>query len=121
MNFLGRWLSDALRLAVAIVLLQAPAFTREYTAALLQVAEDSGRDIEQRKVSARQHYGIPGDADDPAFLAALRPREPSNAETLALSLERHRVLRRAYERITAGAPLLQPVTAALDVVLHDER
>jgi DUF2937 family protein len=125
MSFLGRWLSDALQLAAAlagaIILLQAPAFTREYTAALLQVAEDSGRDIEQRKVSARQHYGIPIEADDPAFLAALRPHEPSNAETLTLSMERHRILRGAYEQITARSPLLQPVAAAVDATLRDER
>jgi hypothetical protein len=124
MTFLGRWLSDALRLAAAlagaIVLLQAPAFTREYMAALLQVAEDSGRDIEQRKVSARQHYGIPAEADDQAFLAALGQHEPSNAETLTLSMERNRALRGAYERITAQPVLLQPVVAAVDAAVRDE-
>jgi hypothetical protein len=124
MTFLGRWLSDALRFATAltgaIMLLQAPAFTREYTAALLQVAEDSGRDIEQRKLSARQHYGIPVDADDPTFLAALGQHEPSNAETLTLSMERNRVLRSAYERITARSALLQPFTAVVDAAVRDE-
>jgi hypothetical protein len=117
MRFITRWLSDAaglaLALAAAILLMQAPAFTREYTAALLQVAEDSGRDIDQRKASARAFYGIAAEGEE-SFLAELRRVEPSNAATLGQSVERNRVLRAAYERI-AGAPALErPVVAALD-------
>jgi hypothetical protein len=122
MGFLGRWLSDTLRLALAlagaILLMQAPALTREYAAALLQVTEDAQRDIEQREASARRFYGIAAPSGAP-FVAALEPHEPSNAETLALSLDRTAVLRGAYDRIAAAPALLQPVVAALDA-LDDE-
>ncbi|MDB5410198.1 MAG: hypothetical protein JWL84_5110 [Rhodospirillales bacterium] len=119
MGFFRRWLSSSITiaaaLAVAILAMQGPALTREYAAALLQVAQDSRRDVEQRKASARQFYGITAE-DDGQFIQALKPFEPSNAETLALSLERTEVLRKAYERIANSPPLERPIVAAWDTV-----
>ena len=43
-------------LAFALAAMQVPAVAHGYTAALLQIAEDARRDIEQRKAAARQHY-----------------------------------------------------------------
>jgi hypothetical protein len=119
MGFLARWLSHSIDIALAlffaILAMQAPAFTREYAATLLQVAQDSQRDIDQRKDSARQFYGITAGSDE-QFVAALKAFEPSNAETLALSLERSQALRGAYNRITAASPWLRPLTALRDAL-----
>jgi hypothetical protein len=116
-GFIGRWLSDALRLGLPLVLalaaMQVPALAHGYAAALLQIAEDARRDIEQRKAAARQFYRGAGDSDD-AVIAALRAVEPSNAQALAASVERARALRAAHDRIQAAPPLLRPVTALLD-------
>src|SRR5689334_18632528 len=121
MRFLGRWLSNSFGMACAllfaILAMQAPAFTREYLSALLQVTQDSRRDIEQRKASAQTYYPIGAqDRDDDRFVAALRRFEPSNAETLALSLERTRTLRDAYDRIAGSRALAQPIVAARDAL-----
>lgn len=114
MRFLGTWLSHSLATALALVLgivaMQAPAFTRDYAGALLQVAAELRHDIDQREDSARQFYGI-AIMEDEAFIKALRAREPSNAESLARSLDRARNLQTAYERIDQTSPLLQPLTA----------
>src|SRR5690348_6290668 len=122
MSLIRRWLSEsisiALALAFAVLAMQAPAFTREYAAALLQVAQDARRDIDQRMASARQFYGIKAAGDGP-FVEALQSYEPSNAETLALSLQRTRTLQGAHDRIAAAAPLLRPLVAARDA-LDDE-
>jgi hypothetical protein len=79
-GFAARWLSDALRLALPLALalaaMQVPALAHGYAAALLQIAEDARRDIEQRKASARQFYRAAGEADE-AVIAALRAVEPS--------------------------------------------
>ena len=118
-GFLGRWLSDALRLglslALALAAMQLPALAQQYAAALLQVAEDGRRDIEQRKASARRFYPAAGDTDA-AVIAALRPVEPSNAQALEVSVERTHVLRAAYDRLELTEPLLRPVVATLDAV-----
>jgi len=117
MNLIRRWLSESISIALALLFavlaMQAPAFTREYAAALLQVAQDARRDIEQRKASARQFYGIKA-AGDEQFVVALQSFEPSNAETLALSLQRTQALQGAYDRIAGAPPLLRPVVAARD-------
>jgi hypothetical protein len=114
MRFLGRWLTDALNLALAllgaIAMMQAPALTQAYAAALLQVARDAHRDTDQRMASARQFYSIATDTDD-GFVAALRGFEPSNAETLAAALDRARRIGAAYDRIAQAGPLLQPLVA----------
>ena len=59
----GAWLLHSVRLAaalgMAIVAMQAPAVTREYKAALLQLVRSSAEDIAQRKISAQRFYGIP--------------------------------------------------------------
>ena len=122
-GFLGRWLSDAVRLGLALALalaaMQLPALAHQYAAALLQVAEDGRRDIEQRKASARRFY--PGVRDtDAAIIAALRPVEPSNAQALEASVERTQILRAAYDHLQATSPLLRPIMAALDS-LEDSR
>ena len=114
MKFLGRWLSHSLATALALILailaMQAPAFTRGYADALLEVASDARRDIDQREASARQFYGIAAERDDD-LVQILQTREPSNAATLTQSLARVRVLRQAYDDITSAAPLLQPMIA----------
>lgn len=116
-GFVGRWLSDALRLglplALALLAMQVPALAHGYAAALLQIAEDARRDIEQRKASARRFYRDAGEADE-AVIAALRAVEPANAQALAASVERARALRAAHNRIEAAPPLLRPVTALID-------
>jgi hypothetical protein len=93
--------------------MQAPAFTHDYAGALLQVATDLRRDIDQREDSARQFYGIKSAQDD-ELIKALQSHEPSNAETLASSLDRARNLQAAYDDITKSSPLLQPLTALND-------
>src|SRR5260370_4036513 len=93
MEFLGRWLTGSLSLGLgllmAVLAMQAPALTHDYAAALLQVAREARRDVDQRIASARQFYTIAASADD-QVVAALQAVEPSTAETLASSLERAR-------------------------------
>ncbi len=63
MTFLGRWFSDALRLALslagALLLMQAPALSHDYEAALRQVADAQARDIASREATARTYYDLP--------------------------------------------------------------
>lgn len=117
MSFIGRWLSDAVRFGTSLVFaigaMQIPALTHDYVAALLQVAQDARRDIEQRETSARQYYHLAPETDD-AIIAALQPLEPSNARTLRVSVDRAGALRAAYDRISAAPPLLEPVIAVTD-------
>jgi hypothetical protein len=113
------WLLHSIRLAAALCLallvMQAPAVTREYQAALLQLVRSSDQEIAQRKASAQRFYGIaPGD-DEARFLSQLRAVEPSNAETLAAALDRQRSLRGSYNRIEDSPALLRPIVAAKDV------
>ena len=114
MRFLGRWLSHSVATALALVLaiaaMQAPTFTRDYANALMQVAAELRRDIDQRETSARQFYGITADQDDD-LVQILRAREPSNAQSLARSLYRARILQQAYDDIARASPLLQPLVA----------
>jgi hypothetical protein len=117
-GFVARWLSDALRvglpLALALAAMQIPALAHGYATALLQIAEDARRDIEQRKATAKQFYRAAGDTDE-AVIAALRTVEPANAQALTASVERARALRVAHDRIQADPQLLRPVTALLDL------
>jgi hypothetical protein len=117
LRFVGRWLTHAfglvLALPFAVLAMQAPALTHEYGVALLQVTQDARFDIEQRKASARQFYSI-GAADDAGVVAALKPVEPSNAATLALSIERVHVLRGVFDRLGSTPVLLQPLVAVSD-------
>ncbi len=117
-GFVGRWLSDALRLGLPLVLalaaMQVPALAHGYSAALLQIAEDARRDIEQRKASARRFYRDAGDTDE-AVIAALRAVEPANAQALAASVERARAFRAAHDRVESAPPLMRPVTVLLDM------
>ena len=116
-GFVARWLSDALRLglplALALLAMQVPALAHNYAAALLQIAEDARRDIEQRKTAARRFYRGAWDADE-AVIEALRAVEPANAQALAASVERARAFRASHERIQEAPALLRPVTAVLD-------
>jgi Protein of unknown function (DUF2937) len=113
----GAWLFHSMRLAtalgVAILAMQAPAVTREYQAALLQLVRSAGEDIAQRKAS-----DIPTE-DEERFIARLRILEPSNAETLAGALAREKSLRASYDRLEREGDLLRPISAARDV-LGDE-
>jgi hypothetical protein len=135
MRFFSRWFAEVLSLSLcltgAVLAMQAPALTREYAAALRQVAQDARRDIDAREATARAYYRLappaavdsrpdaPTDAPrdvsgDEALIAALRQFEPANAQGLAKSLAHMQRLQEAYDRIAATAPLLQPVRAALD-------
>ena len=117
--FLAGWLLHSIRLAaalgLALVAMQAPAVTREYQAALLQLVRSSDQEIAQRKTSAQRFYGIAEGEDEGRFLAQLRAVEPSNAETLAAAFDRQRSLRASYERIVRSPDLLRPIIAAKDV------
>lgn len=117
------WLLYSIRLAaalgLALVAMQAPAITREYQAALLQLVRSSDQEIAQRKASAQRFYGIAQGEDEARFLAQLRAVEPSNAETLAAALDRRRGLRASYDRIEGSPELLRPIVAARDVAGDD--
>lgn len=118
-GFIVRWLSDAIRLGLPLVLavaaMQVPALTHDYAAALLQIARNGRRDIDQRETSARQFYHLKADTDE-ALITALQPLEPSNAQTLSVSIDRTRTLRAAYDHIQEAPLLLQPITAVADVI-----
>src|SRR5712691_10677893 len=100
---LAAWLFHSIRLAlalgVALLAMQAPAVTREYQAALLQLVRSSDQEIAERKSSAQRFYGLAPGGDEVSFLARLRAVEPSNAETLAAALERGRSLKGSYVRL----------------------
>ena len=117
-RFVGRWLADCIQLigmlAGALLFMQIPAFTHTYTVALLQVAQDARHDVDRREADARQYYHLPADADDQAVVAALRPVEPSNAETLLQSMRRAAMYRDTQDRITAAPTLSQPIAAVWD-------
>jgi hypothetical protein len=116
---LANWLLHSIRLAaalgMALLAMQAPALTREYQAALLQLVRSSDQEIAQRKASAERFYGIAPGEDEARFLDRLRAVEPSNAETLAGALSRQRGLRASYDRIDHSPDLLRPIAAASDV------
>ena len=120
MGFIGRWLGDSVRLGLglglALLFMQVPAVTGAYVAALLQIAQESRRDIDRREDIARQFYGLGDARTDEAVIAALRTREPSNAEGLAASVARERALRETHARLAGTAPLLRPVTALRGVL-----
>ncbi len=121
-TFLGRALSDALRIGLSITLallaMQLPAFSHQYTAALLQVADGERRDIQQREAAARSFYPAAGNTDD-SVIAALQPVEPANAQALRASVVRSRALTAAHDRIESAPLLLQPLQAALDLADDD--
>lgn len=121
MRFLRRWLSHSIRLGfalfLALVAMQAPAFTADYTASLLQVTNDARRDVDQREAAARQYYALPP-GNDSALIAGLKSHEPANAQTLALSVDRVATLQDTRNRILARPVLLQPVVAVA-AAAHD--
>ena len=100
---------------MALLAMQAPAVTREYQAALLQLVRSSNQEIAQRKASAQRFYGIAPAEGEGRFLARLRAVEPSNAETLSAALERERSLQASYDRIEHSPDLLRPIVLAKDV------
>jgi hypothetical protein len=93
--------------------------TREYQAALLQLVRSSDQEIVQRKASAQRFYGISPGEDDGRFLSQLRAVEPSNAETLAVALDRQRSLRASYDRVEASPALFRPIETARDIAADD--
>ncbi|HEY1505899.1 MAG TPA: DUF2937 family protein [Stellaceae bacterium] len=121
MRFLKRWLSHSVRLGcalfLAIIAMQAPAFTNDYAAALLQVSADARRDVDQREAAARQYYALQGN-DDASLIQALQSHEPANAETLARSVDRVAALQAARGHIGASAAVFQPLVALADAA-HD--
>lgn len=121
MHFLRRWLSHSVRLAsallIALVAMQAPAFTHDYATALLQVSADARRDIDQREAAARQYYVLP-DGDDAALIQALKAHEPANAETLTRSVDRVAALQAALGHVGANPAVFQPLVALADAA-HD--
>ncbi|HUB45081.1 MAG TPA: DUF2937 family protein [Acetobacteraceae bacterium] len=118
MRFLGRWVADCLELtfmlAGALLFMQIPAVTHAYVVALQQVAQESRRDIDQRETNARDYYHLPPNADDDAVIAALRPKEPSNAAALQESVARATMFAATAAQIAVASPLSRPITAALD-------
>lgn len=121
---LTAWLLHSIRLAaalaIALLAMQAPAVTREYQAALLQLVRSSDQEIAQRKTSAQRFYGIAATEDEGRFLSQLRAVEPSNAETLAAAIDRQRGLKASYDRIEHSPDLLRPVKAAEDIAADEE-
>jgi hypothetical protein len=121
MRFLKRWLSHSVRLALALLLaviaMQAPAFTHDYTTALLQVGADARRDVDQREAAARQYYALPA-GDDASLIQALQAHEPANAETLAHSVDRVSSLQAARGHIEGSSAILRPMVALADAA-HD--
>lgn len=114
MGFLRRWLTGSLSLglglSMAVLAMQVPALTQDYAAALLQVAREARRDVDERIASARQFYAIAASGDD-AVVAVLRAPEPSNAATLAAALDHARRLQTDYDGIIAAPALLRPLVA----------
>jgi hypothetical protein len=123
MRLITCWLSRGLELGVAllcgVLAMQAPAFTDAYGTALLQVAADARRDIDQREDSARQYYGIAA-REDGAVVEALKAREPSNAESLARSIAHAERLGAAYGKIAQSPVLLRPIAAITDAANDPE-
>src|SRR5215469_11294652 len=121
MRFLRRWLSHSVRLASALLLaliaMQAPAFTDDYATALLQVSGDARRDVDQREAAARQYYALPA-GDDVALIKALQAHEPANAETLSRSVDRVAALQAARDHIATNPAAVQPLVALADAA-HD--
>lgn len=121
MHFLRRWLSHSVRLAsallIALIAMQAPAFTHDYASALLQVSADARRDIDQREAAARQYYALP-DGDDAALIRALKAHEPANAETLTRSVDRVAALQATLGHVSANPAVFQPLVALADAA-HD--
>ena len=119
MYFLGRWLSDALCIALslagALLLMQAPALSHDYVTALHQVADAETRDIAAREATARSYYSDLQTASEADLLAALGTREPSNAAGLDQSRARTTALVAALGRIDRSPPLLSPLIAAWDL------
>jgi hypothetical protein len=119
---LAAWLLHSIRLAaalgMALLAMQAPAVTREYEAALLQLVRSSDKETAERKASAERFYNIPTENED-RFLARLRAVEPSNAETLAAALERGHSLRESFNRIERASDLLRPIVAARDGAMQE--
>ena len=88
------WLLHSIRLAaalgMALLLMQAPAVTREYQAALLQLVRSSDHEIADRKASVQRFYGISPEEDDNRFSPSCAP---SNRRMRRPSLRQSRVAR----------------------------
>lgn len=118
MGLLTRWLAQALRLALPLMLallaMQLPALAHQYEAALQQVAEAGRRDIAQRLAAARQFYPDAA-GSDAQVMSTLQQREPANAKALHVSVVRTEALEDAHARVAGVAAVLRPIVAALDV------
>ena len=118
MGFIGRWFSDALRLALslagALLLMQAPALSHDYEAALRQVADAQTRDIAGREATARSYYDLPS-TSEAELLETLRAREPSNAAGLDQSRTEAAALSATVTRMDQSPPLVSPLIALWDL------
>ena len=121
-SFAG-WLLHSIRLAaalgLALVAMQAPAVTREYQAALLQLVRSSDEEIAQRKASAERFYGIAPGEDEDAFSPSCAPwnrrmQKPSPQRSAARVACGHRITGSTQPR------LLGPVVATKDVAEDKE-
>jgi hypothetical protein len=114
---MGRWFSNTITLAVAlgaaILAMQAPTVTREYLAALQQIADEARRDVDQTIATARRQQRIAAGGDE-QVVAALKARDAAGAEKLGLAIERARGLRQDHDRLAAEPPLRRPVALAFD-------
>lgn len=114
---MGRWLSNTVALVVAlgaaILAMQAPTVTRDYLAALDQIAGEARREVDQTIATARRQHRIAATADEPV-VAALKTRDAKAAETLTLGIERARALRQDHDRLVAEPALRRPVLVAWD-------
>jgi hypothetical protein len=123
-RFIGQWTAHCLQLtcmlAGALLFMQVPALTHAYAVALLQVSQQTRRDINRREADASRYYHLAPDAGDAAVIAALRPVEPSNAETLDQAVARAAMFDATQARIETASALSQPLVAAWDAVERPE-
>jgi Protein of unknown function (DUF2937) len=114
---MGRWLSNTVTLAVAlgaaILAMQAPSVTREYLAALQQIAAEARSEVDQSIAAARRQHRIAPTADE-QVVAALKAKDAAGAERLALAIEQAGTLRQDQQRLAADPDLRRPVTVAWD-------
>ena len=85
----------------------------------MQLVRSSDQEIDERKASVQRFYGISLGEDDDRFLTELRAVEQSNAETLAVAIEREHSLRQSYDRIEHASELFRPIVAAKDVAGYE--
>jgi len=111
MGLLRRWITTSLVLAFglggAVLAMQVPAFTEHYLAGLQQAAGELDRSVADRLQSGRTTYNLTG--NDRETVAALAPREPSNAATLTRDLNRRDSYAAILTATQAQSPVVRPI------------